>query len=79
MVAVPSEKHKYVFENFGNGKRQSEKFGEVTVTLESARRNGSVFELRILAEFNAAQGALDSFRGWILSNRLICSTLNKTS
>lgn len=69
IVAVPSEKHKYVFENFGNGKRQSEKFGEVTVTLESARRNGSVFEMRILAEFNAAQGALDSFRGWILSNR----------
>ncbi len=25
--------------------------------------------MRILAEFKAAQGALDSFRGWILSNR----------
>ncbi|MCC6509332.1 MAG: hypothetical protein IT423_09510 [Pirellulaceae bacterium] len=69
VVAVPSEKHKYIFENFGNGKRQSEKYGEVTVTLENARRNGSVFELRILAQFEAAQGALDSFRGWILSNR----------
>ncbi len=69
VVAVPSEKHKYVFEKFANGKRQSEKFGQVTVTLENARRNGSVFEMRILAEFQAAQGALDSFRGWILSNR----------
>lgn len=69
VVAVPSEKHKYVFENFGNGKRQSEKFGEVTVTLENARRNGSVFEMRMLAEFEESQGALDSFRGWILSNR----------
>lgn len=69
VVAVPSEKHKYVFENFGNGKRQSEKFGEVTVVLESARRNGSVFEMRILAEFKEAEGALDSFRGWILNNR----------
>lgn len=69
VVAVPSEKHKYVFEKFGNGKRQSEKFGEVTVTMESARRNGSAFEIRILTEFKEDQGALDSFRGWILSNR----------
>lgn len=69
VMAVPSEKHKYLFEKFGNGKRQSEKFGEVTVTMESARRNGSAFEIRILAEFKESQGALDSFRGWILSNR----------
>lgn len=69
VVAVPSEKHKFVFEKFAGGKRQSEKFGEVTVTLENARRNGSVYELRILAEFKQSQGALDSFRGWILSNR----------
>ncbi len=68
-AAVPSEKHKYVFENFGNGKRQSEKYGEVTVTLENARRNGSVYEMRILAEFKDPNGVLDSFRGWILSNR----------
>ena len=69
VMAVPSEKHKYVFEKFGNGKRQMEKYGEVTVTLENARRNGSVFEMRVLTEFDAAQGALDSFRGWILQNR----------
>lgn len=69
VVAVPSEKHKFVFERFTSGKRQSEKFGEVTVTLESARRNGSVYEVRILTEFQETQGALDSFRGWILSNR----------
>ena len=69
VVAVPSEKHKFVFEKFASGKRQSEKFGEVTVTLENARRNGSVYEMRILAEFKESQGALDSFRGWILSNR----------
>lgn len=69
VVAVPSEKHKFIFEKFGNGKRQSEKFGEVTVVLENARRNGSVYEIRILAEFKESQGALESFRGWILSNR----------
>ncbi len=73
VVAVPSEKHKYVFENFGNGKRQSEKFGEVTVTLESARRNGSVFEMRILAEFKTGPRSsrfvsrLDTFQSSLLA------------
>ncbi len=56
VVAVPSEKHKYVFEKFGNGKRQTEKFGEVTVTMENARRNGKTFEIRMLAEFEAHKG-----------------------
>jgi hypothetical protein len=68
VFAVPSEKHKYIFKKFGNGARQSEKFGETTVTLEGARRNGKVFEMRMLIEFGNDQGALDSFRGWILSN-----------
>ena len=68
MFAVPSEKHKYIFKKFGNGARQSEKFGETTVTLEGARRNGKVFEMRMLVEFGNDQGALDSFRGWVLSN-----------
>lgn len=67
-LAVPSERHEYVFEKFGNGARQTEKFGDVTVTLEGARRNGSVYELRVFVEFGDSQGALDSFRGWILSN-----------
>lgn len=67
-IAVPSQSHEYVFEKFGNGARQSEKFGDVTVTLEGARRNGAVYEMRLFVEFGDAQGALDSFRGWILSN-----------
>ncbi len=68
VMAVPSEKHQYVFEKFGNGARQSEKFGDVTVTLEGARRNGAVYEMRVLISFGNSQGALDSFRGWVLSN-----------
>lgn len=69
VVAVPGERHEYVFARFGNGARQTEKYGEVTVTLEGARRNGAVYEMRILASFGDAQGALESFRGWILSNQ----------
>jgi predicted transcriptional regulator len=67
-IAVPSQRHQYVFKKFGNGARQSEKFGDVTVTLEGARRNGAVYEMRLFVEFGDSQGALDSFRGWILSN-----------
>ena len=68
LIAVPSELHKYVFDKFSNGARQTEKFGDVTVTLEGARRNGPVYELRVFVEFGDSHGALDSFRGWILSN-----------
>jgi hypothetical protein len=68
VFAVPSEKHKYIFKKFGNGARQSEKFGETTVTLEGARRNGKVFEMRVVVEIGNDQGALDSFRGWVLAN-----------
>jgi len=68
VFAVPSEMHKYVFKKFGNGARQAEKFGEVEVILEGARRNNAVFEMRILVEFDDDQGALESYRGWALSN-----------
>lgn len=68
VFAVPGNKHKFIFKKFGNGARQSEKFGDTTVTLEGARKNGKVFEMRILVEIGNDQGALDSFRGWILSN-----------
>ncbi|MEZ6138636.1 MAG: hypothetical protein R3C53_27445 [Pirellulaceae bacterium] len=68
VVAVPGERHQYVFKKFGNGARQNEKFGDVSVTLEGARKNGAVYEMRIMVEFGDAQGALESFRGWILSN-----------
>lgn len=67
-IAVPGEKHKFIFKKFGNGARQSEKYQEVVVTLEGARKNGAVFEMRVLIEFGNAAGALDSFRGWVLSN-----------
>ncbi|MCA9130004.1 MAG: hypothetical protein KDB22_23110 [Planctomycetales bacterium] len=66
VMAVPSEEHKYVFTKFGE--RQTQTFGDVSVTLERARRNGPVYEMPLYVEFGDAQGALDSFRGWIRSN-----------
>lgn len=68
VIAVPSDQHQYIFESFGDGARQNEKFGDVSVTLEGSRRNGAVYEMRVMVEFGDSQGALESFRGWILSN-----------
>ncbi|MEM8734255.1 MAG: hypothetical protein AAGG44_08535 [Planctomycetota bacterium] len=68
VIAVPGQRHKYEFKKFGNGARQSQEFGDVKVVLEGARRNGKVYEMRVLVEFDDGQGALDSFRGWVLSN-----------
>jgi hypothetical protein len=68
VIAVPSDRHQYVFEKFGDGARKTEKFGDVAVTLEGSRHNGAVYEMRVMVEFGDSQGALESFRGWILSN-----------
>ncbi len=68
VIAIPSEKHRFEFERFSSGARQSQRYGDVTVILEGARRNGPVWEFRILVEFGSPEGALESFRGWILSN-----------
>lgn len=67
-IAIPSQRHQYVFPEFSSGARHAEKFGDVTVTLEGARRNGPAYEVRLYVDFGDSQGALDSFRGWIMSN-----------
>lgn len=69
VVAVPGERHQYQFSKLGTGKRQSERFGDVAVTLEGSQRNGRVYEMRMFVEFGDSKGALESYRGWILSNR----------
>ncbi len=69
IISIPGERHQYEFKKFGTGKKQSQRFGDVGVTLEGAKRNGRVYEMRLFVEFGDSQGALDSYRGWILSNR----------
>ena len=69
VVSIPSERHQYNFEKFFGGGRQTQKYGDVSVTLENSRRNGPVYEIRLFVEFGDAAGALDSFRGWAMSNR----------
>ena len=69
VVAVPGESHRFEFDNFANGARQSQKYGDLSVVLEGARRNGQIYEVRLLIQFGDPQGALDSYRGWVMSNK----------
>ncbi|MCR9294312.1 MAG: hypothetical protein NXI32_16460 [bacterium] len=68
-VAVPGERHRFEFQDFAKGSRQTETYGDLTVVLEGARRNGRNYEMRLLVQFGNAQGALDSYRGWAMSNK----------
>lgn len=77
-IATPSQRHKYVFPKFSNGARRAEKFGDVTVTLEGSRRNGPVHEVRLYVDFGDSQGALDSFRSWIMTNKAYLLDANDT-
>lgn len=69
VMAVPSARHKFEFQKFGNGERQVQKYGDLSVVLEGARRNGRNYQISLLVQFGDAQGALESFRGWILANQ----------
>ncbi len=68
-IAVPGERHRFEFEDFAKGSRQSEEYGDLTVILEGSRRNKRTYEIRLLVRFGNAQGALDSYRGWVMSNK----------
>lgn len=69
ILSVPGDRHLYRFQKLASKGRQTEKFGDVSVTLEKARPNGSVFEVRLHVEIGNQEGALESFRGWHLSNQ----------
>ena len=74
VFAVPSERHKYVFKKFGNGARQVEKFGEVEITLEGARRNNAVYEIRVLAEIDNDEVCSNRIAAGHFPTKLISST-----
>jgi hypothetical protein len=69
VISVPGDRHQYAFEQLDDGQRQKQEFGDVSVTLEGARKNGPVFETRFFVEFGDSAGALESYRGWVMSNR----------
>ncbi|MBX3421230.1 MAG: hypothetical protein KF752_06700 [Pirellulaceae bacterium] len=69
LVSVPGGRHAYEFQKLASGGRQSQKYGDLSVTLEAFRRNGPVHEARLFVELGNPQDSLESYRNWILDSR----------
>ena len=67
---LPGRIETFRFANLDKTKRVDRKRAGVTVALESVRKNGAVWEVRVLMIFDKATGALESHlsTGWVTSN-----------
>ncbi|QDV67972.1 hypothetical protein Poly24_16780 [Rosistilla carotiformis] len=62
--------------DLGSDTFPSKDAGDVTVTLESVRGNGSLHELRVNVKFKQADRALESHRGWVFDNPAYVTAAN---
>lgn len=67
---LPGRMETFRFTNLDKTKRVDRKRAGVTVALESVRKNGAVWEVRMLLIFEKATGALESHlsTGWVSNN-----------
>lgn len=67
---LPGRVETFRFTNLDKTKRVDRKRAGVTVALESVRKNGAVWEIRMLLIFDKATGALESHlsTGWVSNN-----------
>lgn len=65
---VPGKVQTFRFRDLEKANEVAERVAGVTVTLEGARRNNQVWEVRVRVRFDEASGALQSHRGWIFEN-----------
>jgi hypothetical protein len=67
---LPGRIETFRFANLDKTKRVDRKRAGVTVSLESVRKNGAVWEVRVLLSFDKATGALESHlsTGWVSNN-----------
>lgn len=67
---LPGRTETFRFTNLDKTKRVDRKRAGVTVALESVRKNGAVWEIRVLMSFEKATGALESHlsTGWVSTN-----------
>ena len=68
LARIPGRVETYQFDKLSEANDVEQRKAGVTVVLQQARKNRDVFEVRILVRFTTAAGALESHRGWILSN-----------
>ncbi len=65
---LPGRIETFRFDKLTTAKNVEKRAASATVTLQQARRNGEIWEVRIRVRFDKAGGALESYRGWIFNN-----------
>lgn len=65
---VQGKAEPFVFTNLENAENVEKRAAGVTVILEKVRKNRDVWEIRVIARFDDANGALASHRNWVFDN-----------
>jgi hypothetical protein len=65
---IPGGIETFRFENVAAGKTPEIRKGAVVVGVDELQRNNDLWELRMHLRFDNAQGALESYRGWVFNN-----------
>lgn len=67
-VLVPGRVEKFTFENLSKLDDAQQKKASATVIVQTVRKNGSVYEVRMVLRFDKTAGALETYRGWVFAN-----------
>jgi hypothetical protein len=67
-ILMAGTEETFRFQRLGRHQPATERAADVSVELESVRRNNELWELRIGVRYDQASGALESHRGWIFEN-----------
>jgi hypothetical protein len=65
---IPGRVETFTFDNLAKAKDVEQKRAGATVVLQDVRKNGDVYDVRMVLRFDKAANALESHRGWVLSN-----------
>jgi hypothetical protein len=66
---VPGRVESFEFTQLAGAENTEVRKGDVTVVLQTVRKNVAVHEVRIVVRFEDAANALESHRGWIYTNK----------
>jgi hypothetical protein len=67
---VPGRVETFKFDNLAKAKDTEQRRAGATVVLQEVRKNGDVYEVRIVLRFDKAANALESHRGWVEANEV---------
>jgi hypothetical protein len=77
VAMLPGRAEDFRFENLDKAKRVEQRRAGVTVVLDEAWKNNSVWEIRVRVIFDKAGGALESHRTWVFNNEAWLETPSK--